>query len=257
MEIYDTNCGYGYVFKNSHTTYDEEYNGSESYQRLVVYDLAGLQCIVRSEPDGYLPNKLPPTTRSSINSQERDVKMSGAAGDAKPVSGVNQLPTNTVHITTSNSTTPNQSLTEVPKGVVIPEAALFDLKTQSTTTLNPLTQSKIFARAWTRQIPNFVLARHTRGVFEDIDIETHDLTRHVQIWEEENHLAIRKLVTLLRVLRKAAGKQENNRIELRRTDTSDAIQIWTAREDETDGGISVLPDELKVRWLGKSTPGSV
>ena len=51
--------GYGHTMPEAYTTWKKEVKGSISPQRIVQYEFAGLQCLVRFESDGYLPSLAP------------------------------------------------------------------------------------------------------------------------------------------------------------------------------------------------------
>jgi hypothetical protein len=45
--------GYGHTFPEAYTTWNASGQGSESHQRLINYDFAGMNCLVRFEVDGF------------------------------------------------------------------------------------------------------------------------------------------------------------------------------------------------------------
>jgi hypothetical protein len=46
--------GFGHSFPDAYTSWPSEVKGSETHQRIVQYQLGGLQCLVRFECDGFL-----------------------------------------------------------------------------------------------------------------------------------------------------------------------------------------------------------
>lgn len=58
-------------------------------------------------------------------------------------------------------------------GNQVPQSAVFDLKTRSIKKMDVDTIAEELPRLWISQIPNFILAYHTQGVFNDIQI--HDV----------------------------------------------------------------------------------
>ena len=48
--------GYGHTMPEAYTTWRRDVKGSESHQRIIRYKFAGLDCLVRFEADGYLPD---------------------------------------------------------------------------------------------------------------------------------------------------------------------------------------------------------
>ena len=49
---------YGHTFPEAYSTWDADVKGSASHQRLLKYDFAGLDCILRFECDGYIKSKV-------------------------------------------------------------------------------------------------------------------------------------------------------------------------------------------------------
>ncbi|KAJ5504067.1 hypothetical protein N7463_006941 [Penicillium fimorum] len=53
--------GYGHTFPEAYTTWSARVGGSESHQRVMEYKFAGMQCLIRFEADGFLPDLVPDT----------------------------------------------------------------------------------------------------------------------------------------------------------------------------------------------------
>jgi hypothetical protein len=71
--------GYGHTFPETYTTWNENVGGSKSHQRVVEYKFADMQCLIRFEPDGFLPDLVTDTEETeepvsdpqeSINAEE-------------------------------------------------------------------------------------------------------------------------------------------------------------------------------------------
>lgn len=49
--------GYGHNFLQKYTTLEDDVEGAESHQRIIIYDFGGLKLAVRSEIDAYISGK--------------------------------------------------------------------------------------------------------------------------------------------------------------------------------------------------------
>jgi len=228
--------GYGHTFPEAYTSWDSEVRGSESCQRLVRYTFDGMECVVRFESDGYLPSLLPPKSKSGGNRQ-MNVKDEGEEGLLKALGGSS--------ISTAASAK-DKPLTVLPGGDDVPQQAVFDLKTR--TIRKKEQEEEIIAeqlsRLWVSQTPNFVLAYHRQGKFEDIEIK--DLRNEVDEWESENEEVLRRFAVLLRKICNLARNSEDGRIEIRRCEGQ--VGVLEIREPGGEVG-DALSREVRERWV--------
>lgn len=92
---------------------------------------------------------------------------------------------------------------------IVPQAQVFDLKTRSIKAReNKNTLEEELPRLWVTQIPNFILAYHTRGKFFPNDIEIRDVRPDVQLWEKERSKdkTLAKLAAVVRKLVDIVGE---------------------------------------------------
>lgn len=212
--------GYGHSFPEAYTTWEDGNKGSQSHQRLVNYDFAGLNCVVRFESDGFLKH---------LDSEDH----TEAHGPGKAPAGTTKLGIET-------------------GGRPVSQDAVFDLKTRSAKRMDRDVLGEEIQRLWVSQIPNFILAYHERGVFRDIRVQ--NVRRDIQKWETENEYSLRQLAVLIRNIVAIARSRVDGRLEVRRKE----VDILEIHEQMTDVG-AVLPDELKEKWtrpVGKSTIGT-
>lgn len=159
--------GYGHTFPEAYTTWDSEVRGSESHQRIIKYNFAGLTCLVRFEGDGYHADIVPKELTTSAEGGSRDHT---AEGDL-----IAALENNTVSV---RSPVTDEKLMVQKKGQLIPQSAVFDLKTRRITRKDADILGEELPRLWISQIPNFVLAFHRFGVFEEIQtLDTRERVR--------------------------------------------------------------------------------
>ncbi|EKG10224.1 hypothetical protein MPH_12674 [Macrophomina phaseolina MS6] len=207
--------GYGHTFPEAYTTWEEEAEGSQSHQRLVKYDFAGLACVVRFEGDGYLKHLDP---------------------DPQPGPGILAGPSSATRLQVQSG------------GRVVPQAAVFDLKTRSAKRMDQDVLGEEMARLWVAQIPNFVLAFHERGTFNTIRV--HNVRKEVQQWERENEGTLRQLAALIRQIASIGKGRNDKRMEVRRKD----IDVLEVREQVGDAP-AALPEEMKAWWKGADVDG--
>ena len=61
--------GNGHTMPEAYTSWHQDVRESVSNQRVVQYEFAGRKCLVRYEPDGYLPDKLPVSAAAASESR--------------------------------------------------------------------------------------------------------------------------------------------------------------------------------------------
>lgn len=143
------------------------------------------------------------------------------------------------------STTANTSGLKVEcAGQVVPQQAVFDLKTRSLKSKPPGIPSgdEFLPRLWVNQTCNLVLAYHTRGRFESRDIHIVDVRDHLTRWEAENATTLSKLGVLLHRLIEVGKRAKINQFEIRRIEKR-PLEVWSEVP-----GWSALPKDLKSLW---------
>ncbi|GAD99220.1 conserved hypothetical protein [Paecilomyces variotii No. 5] len=236
METIPDVRGYGHAFPEAYTSWRESARGSESHQRLITYDFAGMSCLVRFEADGYLPNMIPDGSRTILEPTRgtNDVEANDLLSSIEAATISTVLPTTT----DTNSTT-----LEISKsGCYIPQCAVFDLKTRSAKRSNVDTLSEELGRLWIRQIPNFILAYHTFGKFNDIRVQ--DVRQELKQWEDSQKPGLLKFATLLQMVASFARSVDDGKLEVEFEQDSNILNL------RSPGGVvsSVLPSYLTDKW---------
>ena len=235
--------GYGHTFPEAYTTWDAEVKRSVSHQRIIRYELGGLDCVVRFAADGYhkesvsqgseIGQQLKPAEVDTLNDMLTSVLSNSAIDDRPPA---HDRPLNVVH-----------------GGQQIPQAAVFDLKTRSIRKKDQDTLGEELPRLWVAQVPNFILAYHTSGVFEEI--QTRNVQHEVEEWECENEDTIRQFAVLLRKIVAFTRSTVDRKIEVR----SSEVNILELRE-QTEDVRQTLPAVVEARWINanpdRSEPSS-
>ncbi|KAB8277635.1 hypothetical protein BDV30DRAFT_234506 [Aspergillus minisclerotigenes] len=124
--------GYGHTFPGASTTWEEGVKGSESHQRIVQYNFAGLRCVVRFEADGYFPTSPISQTGYALNEVQNEADLLSALFEGSTV--------------TSHAPEDKERLDDDILGEDLP-------------------------RMWVLQIRNFILAFHEYGLFNDVRVQ--------------------------------------------------------------------------------------
>ncbi|KAL9068302.1 MAG: hypothetical protein Q9157_006552 [Trypethelium eluteriae] len=234
--------GYGHSFPEAYTTWECDVKGSTSHQRVISYRFGDLHLLLRFESDGYLRNltKLP----GKASDLDRSKSFGQGSKETDPDNLSSLLETTAMQQRFRDS----QDALEIISGneSIIPQDALFDLKTRAAYRKGEDTLAEELPRLWISQIPNFILAYHDYGVFEDIQVT--NVREEVLKWERENQDTLQQFAVLLRKLIEVARSMPGEVIEVRRAE-SDTLEL---REYAEEVPPLALPPKLEARWLGES-----
>lgn len=209
--------GYGHTFPRTYTRLDDSVTNADSHQRMIKYDFAGFHCIVRSEADGFLPEHVGDDMQPDI------IQALPELNDLKLVSG----------------------------GNVVPQEAILEIKTRSVRkqlTLEQVLDGEI-GRLWVRQVMNFVLAYHSNGVFNDVQV--HDVRNQVDDWEASHQDDVRLVSALLAKIVSFARKDPSRRFEV-------CYSVQGQLEFRHVGGEfpNALPDDMMRLWAPRGSDES-
>lgn len=187
--------GYGHTFPEANTTWESDVKGSASHQRVVRYHFGGLELLVRFEADGYIKPPSSPTSGRSPESKKLNDDNDDDGDSLDDLLGRLTLP--------SSSPIISSGTLHVKKAgtSLVPHSQLFELKTRSV--LSKETKDHLaeeLPRLWVSQIPAFILAFHTRGLFKKEDLSIRDVREDVKKWEKDHAEELSKLAVLLRWL---------------------------------------------------------
>lgn len=222
--------GYGQAFPRAYTTWERDVEGSRSHQRVMSYCFAGLKIMIRFECDGYLgesPSETSPSASTKvIKTDTMDDLITGLAKTSLG-SGSDRSEAGGKLIVKDKSKTAK----------LVSQSQVFNLKTRSILkcpdpppgALVPEDKHRPedtlaieMRRMWLTQIPNFVLAYHQAGTFNDIRVRrADDIWPKVLEWEEEHRAGqLARFGALLHAIvdavRKAAAEGVDRRIEVMR-----------------------------------------
>jgi hypothetical protein len=218
--------GYGHTFPEANTTWGSDVRGSESHQRILKYKFADLSCLVRYEGDGYLPKLHQPHIGHG--------KSAAATPDDLMVSLEETM------VSSATVSHAGKALTVELGGEIVPQSAMFDLKTRTSKKEYEDVLKGELPRLWLAQVPNFVIGFHKNGVFDDVRVE--DVREEVRQWEKDEESNLQKLTGLIKMLIAFAHGQVSGTFEV--------VYRGGSLELREVGGVvnSCIPDEMKRRW---------
>ncbi|KAF9869831.1 3'-5' exonuclease [Colletotrichum karsti] len=193
--------GYGHTFPEAYTTWDSGVRNSASHQRILRYDFGGLGCLVRHEGDGYLKEKV---GRMPEQPKQPSKGSRGSVDELIASFGGNKM--------SSAALNGSSRLNIQPGGFEVPQTAIFDLKTRSIMRKGQDFLGEEIPRMWVAQIPNFVLAYHNRGTFNDIEVL--DVSAKMAQWEEEKNKELSQLAALLHLIIDLALSRADQKMEI-------------------------------------------
>ncbi|KZM23539.1 uncharacterized protein EKO05_0011279 [Ascochyta rabiei] len=224
--------GFGHTFPEAYTTWPKGVQGSETHQRIVQYNLGGLQCLVRFECDGFFDNSTKPSSSEASRGKDpaalpsEDVLAQTLAGTA----------------VSNPQTTSTGPLTIRHRGSIVSQNSIFDLKTRSGKYKKEINMDDITPQLWLKQIPNFIVAYHDgAGMFEDIQIQ--DVRSLVSTWEKDNARSIRLLIALLKKIIDVAKADQGGLLEVYCSGTGE-LEI----RKQVGDGVHALPTALSEEW---------
>ena len=220
--------GFGHTFPAAYTTWEADVKGSVSHQRVVQYNLGGLNCLVRTKCDGYIRGD---GEKSQTGVKEESRLEQATSSYETPVKETLADVLNTGGQAPSMHDHPIQLKVA---GTVVPQSSVFDLKTRAAWKKGQDIINDELPRLWVRQVSKMIVAFHNRSLFENPTVQ--DVSNRIQSWEAESQTALLQAVDVLRKILTAtkatqAGKIEvrltNTRIELRELSMDECLE-WNA-----------------------------
>lgn len=228
-ELINDIWGYGHTFPEAYTTWHRDVKNSASHQRVIKYRFGGLTILLRYEADGCI---------------EPDSK--GPAKKIVPaVSGAESLAQSLETARISPTKPGSSQVLKIEKaGRLVAESTIFDLKTRSVKKANDDILGGELPRLWITQVPNFIVAFHKSGLFDDIRVM--DARARVLEWEEDNAESLSTLTKLMHVLIEQVRKRADSKVELCQS-TPGKLEI---RERLPDAGDALSPDARQA-WAAR------
>lgn len=234
-EIIEGLYGHGHTFPEAYTNWETDVKGSTSHQRVIRYTFGELTYLIRTESDGWLPERL---TSEELASAKADACLTKGDDDMASL----EQAAESVSISQKTATT-DDALELRHGGRKIPQKAVFDLKTRSA--LRKFNMADIIPRLWLNQTPNFLIGYHKFGLFEDIQV--HAVHEQILEWEESNQRWLNPLSAVVHRIIEIAKSCKGQGLEISRFGTGELL-IRKLLDDEWHA----LPSDLHRKWANGS-----
>jgi hypothetical protein len=219
--------GFGHTFPEAYTTWGPTAKRSTSHQRIISYRFAGYDLLVRFEGDGFLGPFSP----------ENSAKSSDTESDTNGLDQIEGLGVSDSPVDISGN------LVVLEGGENVPQTKIFDLKTRSVFSRTKDHLGDQLPRLWISQIPQFLIAYHRKGLFQEGDIEIKNVKSHIEEWQDENQLSLNRLASLLYAIIDNARASNEGKLEI----------VWSKdgsleiRKQLPDAG-DVLSEPVRKQW---------
>ena len=244
--------GFGHSFPDAYTAWPADVKGSETHQRIVQYELGGIQCLVRFECDGFFDDDVKPSASPSTEESSGRASLTReppTRGSLTSTDALTQALSSTMISTPGLSSTGPLSVKQAGKS--IPQSFIFDLKTRSGRYAKSIKMDDITPQLWIKQIPNFIVAYHDgSGLFKDIQVQ--DVRTTIVDFERDNADAIHRLVVLLDKIITIAKADSRRLLEVYCPDHG-VLEI----RKQFDTGVHALPSLLRAQWVARYRDGGI
>ncbi|KAF5528478.1 hypothetical protein CGCA056_v000165 [Colletotrichum aenigma] len=214
-------AGFGRNYEKAVTVLPRSLQDSPDHLRNIKYKIGDVTCLVQTQVDAYCGEDagyLGKTTYKKTYDNGDIVIETAGAGYAEP-----------------------------------PRDGMAEIKTQSR--FKPEEEQKHrqaedFRQAWVGRVTHMINARQIYGVFDEAEVVP--TAGYLRDWEDANQLALRRLVTLLKDMRKRVMRNDgrNCAVLLRGNSEMNRILFYETVDQEP-----TAPDELISEfWTGKKTP---
>ena len=183
---------------------------------------------MRSEADGYLEKEL---------GEEHERHATSARGEHDDTAKTAPRPTLAI------------DNVKVRGGRLIPQQAIFELKTHGAHKKRVEQMSEHLPRLWVAHVPFFILAFHDYGLFKPENIVIQDVRKKVTVWQAENQILLRRLGVLLEKLVSMARDPDIDRFEV-------CLQQPGVLELREPGGKVFPPLPSPLTWIWADQGGS-
>ncbi|TVY14685.1 hypothetical protein LARI1_G007941 [Lachnellula arida] len=218
--------GYGHAFEECVTAREPTLEDSIHHERIVRYELAGLECLVRFEADAYL------NADGSGESREHLAIPSSDPSAPKPSRPVLRPPYKLVHV--------------VSRGRYIDPDLIAEVKSCSTLKFNI---NKTLPQLWFSQTKHLCVGRHKEGLVTE-KLEMKDMREELQKWEASNQEHLINMIRVIREIREIAKTARKCTIICTVVDGVKCLSVFNRK----GGDMAIRPEVVKRCWgtLGKA-----
>ncbi|KAL2069169.1 hypothetical protein VTL71DRAFT_15507 [Oculimacula yallundae] len=173
------NSGYGHAFEDCLVTKEQHLEDSLHHERIVRYELGGLEFMVRFEADAYIAGEDDETSH--------DLRATVADSTAPvPTPPVLRPPYKLVHA--------------ISRGRAINSDQIIELKSCGT---NAFSIQKTMPQLWFSQTKHLCVGYHKDGLLTK-DLEMRDMTEELSKWEENNQESLKNMIRIIKEIKDIA-----------------------------------------------------
>jgi hypothetical protein len=214
--------GYGHAFEDFVTAREPTLEDSMHHERVVRYELGGLECLVRFEADAYL------NADGSGGSKEHLAIPSSDPPAPKPSRPAVRPPYKLVHV--------------VSRGHDINPDLIAEIKSCSTLKFNI---NKTLPQLWFSQTKHLCVGSHKEGLVTE-KLEMKDMSEELKKWETSNQEHLINMIRVIREIREIANAARKCTIICTMVDGMKCLSVFNRK----GGDMAIRPEVVKRCWSG-------
>ncbi|KAG4435840.1 hypothetical protein IFR05_008666 [Cadophora sp. M221] len=213
--------GYGHNFEDCVTTRELGLEDSIHHERVVRYELGGMDCLVRFEADAYLDGN------EDGESEGQETTPSNDLPAPKPSKIVKTPPYKLVHV--------------ISRGHDIDSDLIAEVK--SCSIQNSFNLNQTMPQLWFSQTRHLCVGYHKDGHVTK-ELEMRDMKEELRKWEARNQAHLKNMVRVIREIREIAKKAKKCTVVCTKVDGVKCLKVF----ERTRGDLTIRPEVLKRCW---------
>lgn len=214
------NSGYGHTFEDCVTTKEPELKDGLCHDRIVRYELGGLECLIRFEADAYLD------ADGNGEMRERLAITSSDPPAPKPSRPVLKPPYKLVHV--------------ISRGQQVNPDSIAEIKSSTTHQFN---FNKTLPQLWFSQTKHLCIGYHKEGLVKE-KLKMRDMSDELKKWEANSQEHLKNMIRVVREIREIAQSARKCTVICTAVDGVKCLSIF-GREG---ADLSIRPEVLKQCW---------
>ncbi|KAG9236243.1 hypothetical protein BJ875DRAFT_526572 [Amylocarpus encephaloides] len=215
--------GYGHEFEKHITSVQPGMEDVLCHDRVVRYNLGGMECLVRFEADAYVEdeNHLAAEDTSPINKAGRL-----ESNEPRPSPPVLKPPYKLVHL--------------IPRGQPVNPTSIVEIKSHSG--LKPNT-SKALPQLWISQTKLLCSGRHVHGLVTD-ELRLRVMEEELGRWRERNQGNLQNMMRVIRDIKAIAREQKRCTVICQKADGRTSLRVYRGK----GGEFAIRPEVVERCW---------
>jgi hypothetical protein len=212
--------GYGHAFEDCVTTRGPTLEDSIHHDRIVRYELGGLECLVRFEADAYLDADGNGEIRQRLAIPSLDPPA------PKPSRPVLKPPYKLTHV--------------ISRGHYINPDLIAEIKSCSTLKFNI---NKTLPQLWFSQTKHLCVGHHKEGLVKE-KLEMKDMSDELKKWEASNQEHLKNMIRVVREIREIAKTVRKCIVICTMVDGVKCLSVFNKKGDD----MAIRPEVVKRCW---------